>query len=140
MAIARPVTKTIISTTAFGIPVVDWINANTPTPWTNPTLTNGWTQANGRVSYRKVGDVVSLRGSVRGGTAGTAMMTLPVGFRPAYNEQFATVSYAEVGGGNGWVGVELDLTTDGNLIYSIYNTASSMAYVALTAVIFSTTP
>lgn len=31
MAIARPVTKTVISTTAFGIPVADGINALAPT-------------------------------------------------------------------------------------------------------------
>jgi hypothetical protein len=34
------------------------------------------------MQYRKVGDMVELRGVIRGGTAGTVAFTLPAGFRP----------------------------------------------------------
>lgn len=54
----------------------------TPPAWTPLTLANGWTAYDsGRVpAYRKVGDVVSLRGTVKPGTT-TTIATLPVGFR-----------------------------------------------------------
>lgn len=96
MAIARPVTKTIISTTAFGIPVVDWINANTPTAWTNVTYTNGWNTYPGYqpLQYRKIGDMVYLRGFVQSPGGATSMGTLPAGFRPPLTLEFATAYYS----------------------------------------------
>ena len=95
MAIARPVTKTIISTTAFGIPVVDWINAWTPTAWVNIPLQNGWTADGVYVpQYRKEGDTVRLRGNMVGTVAGsTIVFTLPVGFRPLGDAQFPVVMF-----------------------------------------------
>jgi hypothetical protein len=57
-----------------------------PTAWTVPAFVTGWGQYGGfsTVSYRKIGDLVYLRGllnSVAGAVAGVAF-TLPVGFRP----------------------------------------------------------
>jgi hypothetical protein len=58
----------------------------TPPPWTQATLENGWLNYLGGypvAAYRKIGDEVSLRGLIRAGTTGTvAAFTLPVGFRP----------------------------------------------------------
>ena len=54
-------------------------------PWINATLTNGWipfSAANPTLQYRKVGDMVHLRGLLKGGTSGPAITTLPAGYRP----------------------------------------------------------
>lgn len=90
MAIARPVTKTIISTTAWGIPITDEVNRLSPlvdrvqaTAWTTLPLTNGWVSydANRPAQVRKVGDICYLRGVIRTGTWGP-FATIPAGYRP----------------------------------------------------------
>lgn len=95
MAIAQPVTRTIISTVDFGIPVAQFINAWTPTPWSAMVLQNGWTQYNGTgyppCQYRKVGPWLQLRGMTTGGTVGGVACTLPVGYRPTYT--YETLAY-----------------------------------------------
>lgn len=100
MAIARPVTKTKIDTAQWGIPITDAVNANaaalaalTPTPWTNVTFQNGWANYNNgfqTVQYRKVGDVVTVRGLMNGATVPSVAFQLPVGFRPVLALQFPT--------------------------------------------------
>lgn len=92
MAITRPITRTTISTTGWGIPITDEVNSlrtavtalQTPGVWTTPTYQNGWVEyAPGRgAQYRKIGDIVYIRGVIKSGTAGMAAFTLPVGFRP----------------------------------------------------------
>lgn len=103
MPISRPTTKTIISTQGWGIPITDEVNrlttqsdsntsrvtaleaATAKTTWTNATLLNGWVNMGAPMNvtqYRKIGDIVYLRGYVYGGSAGTNLFTLPVGFRP----------------------------------------------------------
>ena len=61
----------------------------TPPAWTPLTLQSGWTAIAGEVpSYRKIGDVVSLRGSalITGPyQVGYPLTTLPAGFRPGRN-------------------------------------------------------
>lgn len=97
MAITRPTTKTVISTTAWGWPVTDAVNANTadlaalkPGAWIQATMQNGWTHFAGQpISYRKVGDVVSIRGRASGSATWVAIFTLPVGYRPPYDVIFA---------------------------------------------------
>jgi hypothetical protein len=61
--------------------------SSVPTAWTAPTLLNSWVNygaGNVDAAYRKIGDMVQLRGQVKNGTttAGTSILTLPVGFRP----------------------------------------------------------
>lgn len=92
MALTRPVTKTVISTTAFGIPVVDFVNANTPTAWTNVTFTNGWTAVT-PVMYRKIGDNVQMKGRMASGTMSVAAFTLPAGFRPIQSMDLTCMSF-----------------------------------------------
>ena len=94
MAITRPVTKTKISTVGWGIPITDEVNrlsalpvAPTPTAWTAFTFLNGWTGATGGypiAGYRRIGDMVYMRGRISGGTMGQPMFNLPAGFRPPY--------------------------------------------------------
>lgn len=103
MAITRPVTKTLISTTAWGIPITDQVNTNTtdiaalkPTAWISATLMNGWTNYGGGftpVSYCKIGTIVYIRGLMSGGTMPSVAFVLPVGYRPAYNYQFPAVAF-----------------------------------------------
>lgn len=96
MAITRPTTKTVISTTNFGIPVVDEVNrlgtVITPTAWTDVTFQNGWVNYGGvyaPVQKRKVGDIVYLRGVMKSGLTNNTAFTLPVGFRPPMKLQWA---------------------------------------------------
>jgi hypothetical protein len=99
MAIARPTTKTIISTTGWGIPITDAVNQNTtdiaamkPTAWTAVTFLNGWHDFGGgyqTAQYRKVGDIVYVRGTIaNSGTPPSVCFTLPAGFRPLATMMF----------------------------------------------------
>lgn len=67
-------------------PINDFVSAWTPTPWTSVTFQNGWVNAGGsssNVQYRKIGDVVYLRGRMNPGSFGLPAFTLPSGFRPS---------------------------------------------------------
>lgn len=55
------------------------------TSWSAPTFTNSWVNFGGVyqvAQYRKVGDMVQLRGTIKTGTSGTSAFTLPTGYRP----------------------------------------------------------
>ena len=58
----------------------------TPTAWTAVTFENSWVDfgAGSRqvCQYRKVGDMVQLRETMKSGTLAATAFTLPVGFRP----------------------------------------------------------
>lgn len=88
MAIPIPVTRSKIATATWGIPITEEVNrltlATAVTPWTGVTFQNGWVQSSGdqACQYRKVGDVVQLRGRMTSGTMNVAAFTLPAGFRP----------------------------------------------------------
>ena len=85
----------------------------TATAWTAPTLLNSWTNTGGAFSptgYRKsAGNIVHLRGKLTAGTLtdGTALFTLPSGYRPAYTEAFRVTS--DKGG------VDVNILADGNV-------------------------
>lgn len=55
-------------------------------PWIVPTMLNGWANYDASLfspaGYRKIGDIVYLRGLVKSGTMAVAVFTLPVGYRP----------------------------------------------------------
>ena len=71
-----------------------------PTPWTPVVFNPGWANlgvfAFANCEYRKVGDVVQMRGVATGvppaAIGGGPMFNLPLGFRPPLNLQFGTVS------------------------------------------------
>lgn len=71
------------------------------TAWTAVTFQNSWVNFGSgyqAMEYRKVGDMVQLRGLIKSGTVSTDMFTLPTGFRPPAAIQLAT---AAGGGGYG---------------------------------------
>jgi hypothetical protein len=72
-----------------------------PTAWTAPAaFTNGWVQFGStyqNVQYRKVGDMVQIRGACKGGTVSSAIFTLPAGFRPPADLQFGNSSSSTPG-------------------------------------------
>ena len=62
--------------------VVAQLNA---VPWITAALVNSWvgfSASNPSLQYRKVGDVVQLRGLLKGGASGATITTLPAGYRP----------------------------------------------------------
>jgi hypothetical protein len=78
-----------------------WGTANPTVPgaWTALGLQNNWVSYDGGVTYahpqyRKVGDIVYVRGLIKNGTItnGTPVANLPVGFRPPLQLHFPTVS------------------------------------------------
>lgn len=70
--------------TAIAEVAAEAVQANVP--WIAPTLLNSWvnfdTSLYSAAGYRKVGDLVELRGLVKSGTIGLAVFNLPVGYRP----------------------------------------------------------
>jgi hypothetical protein len=65
------------------------------TAWTAVTFTNGWVNVGAgwqTCQYRKVGDIVYIRGRIKSGTIGAAAFTLPAGFRPPASQQFIATS------------------------------------------------
>lgn len=124
MAILRPVTKTLISSSSWGVPITDEVNrlsplvdGRTPTAWTNVAFTNGWSNQGGGsqgVQYRKSGDMVQMRGQMGNGVMGSVAFTLPSGFRPpalfmlptgAYNTQTSI-----------WLVARMDINADGRCV------------------------
>ena len=124
MAINRPTTKTVISTTQWGIPITDQVNTNTnaiaalqSTAWTNMTLFNGWSNFGGSyalASYRKRGDMVDCRGTIQGGSSGSIFAILPTGFRsPVSLQPNARDGY-------------LNIDSSGNMTFTGYATFSGI--------------
>jgi len=61
------------------------IAALAPTPWIAPTFQNGWVNYGlgwCPAGYRKIGDIVYLRGLIKSGALNTAIFTLPAGYIP----------------------------------------------------------
>jgi hypothetical protein len=77
--------------------------------WSTPSLGSGWNDFGGSFQtrrYRKTNDgMVVVEGLVKDGTVGTAIITLPSGYRPAGALIFATIA--------GNAGARLDVSTAG---------------------------
>lgn len=59
--------------------------------WIAPTFLNAWVNFGGVTlvaGYRKIADVVYLRGTIKSGTIAAAAFTLPVGYRPHIQQIF----------------------------------------------------
>lgn len=101
MPIVVPADGAVISAGTFGKPVADAINNAAPTPWVNLPFQNSWanygTYQTG--TYRKVGDIVYLRGTLRPGALGAGMVlfSLPAGFRPPVTVEFI-IGHTDGGG------------------------------------------
>lgn len=71
-----------------------------PTVWTATSFANGWVNTAGNnqlTEYRKIGDVVHIRGMISSGTLTAGAFTLPAGFRPPKDLNFAVVSNGAFG-------------------------------------------
>jgi hypothetical protein len=109
------------------------VAALTPTAWVAPTLLNGWINAGGVLQvaqYRKIGDLVYVRGEVKNGSNNTPAFQLPAGFRPPATVYFPALVAGGVAGGF------VTLTADGNMTISTPTTAQ----VGLDICQFSVTP
>jgi hypothetical protein len=98
MAITVPQPGNDIDAVLFGQPVANQLNALVPTVWYNLVYSNNWsarTDIGQGAGYRKIGDIVYLRGLIAYGTVNVAAATLPTGFRPPAQLYYPTV----VGGG-----------------------------------------
>lgn len=108
----------------------------TPTAWTRVTFENSWADADPtlQVYYRKVGDIVYIRGSAMHPTSGLglAIFTLPAGFRPPFDMQANTIGFTGT-----WQLAEFDVLTTGAVRYNGTNPAAPL-YLPL-AYQFSTT-
>lgn len=138
MPITRPTTKTIISTTGWGIPITDELNrltplvdGRTPTAWvTVAAFTGGWVSfdATRPPQYRKIGDVVFLRGVVKNGAINSSAFTLPAGYRyPVGDMSFIVDSNAAVG--------SVNVGSNGNVVPG---PLGSNAYFRLDTIFYST--
>jgi hypothetical protein len=83
------------------------------TQWTPPTLAGTWADAGGTYAptgyWKDADNRVYLRGMVSGGSASSIIFTLPVDFRPPYDQRFTV--YA-----NGAAGF-ISVTQSGNVIH-----------------------
>ena len=101
--------------------------------WIAPTLGNSWADFLAGVAptaYRRIGDVVELRGAIKSGTVNTTVFTLPVGARPT-----AGIEIFPVVAGAG--GARLDIGTNGTVTVRSYFSSGSNLMVSLSGVRFS---
>lgn len=67
--------------------------------WTAVSFQNSWVNGSSQpAQYRKIGDVVHLRGHIGGGTLSTTAFTLPVGYRPPNNLYFTILGTGAAAG------------------------------------------
>lgn len=93
------------------------------TGWITPTLLNGWVDYDpvnyATAQYRKIGNVVQIKGLVKNGTTNADIFILPVGFRPTRNLHFATAQ-------NGLFGI-LEITQTAGTAGAVkHNTGSNV--------------
>lgn len=142
MSISRPITKTTIATAAWGWPITDEVNRLTAltaaSAWTQVTFQNGWANAYGSspVQYRKVGDMVQLRGMASGSTLRVAAFTMPTGFRPP--QDGAGFSIPGNPNGGGWVSAYLNAGSNG--VMAVDGMVTAASYLVNFYVQYSTTP
>lgn len=88
----------VVSAAGAPLPVLT-LSASSPTrtntiaaeeQWITPTLTNGWSNVAGYrpLQYKRNGTRVMVRGSMQSGTAATAAVTFPAGFRPTTTDGY----------------------------------------------------
>ena len=111
---------------------VPWINVDGSDYSGQPNLfTNSWINFGGvkqKIQYRKVGDIVEIRGDGKNGTIGLSAFTLPVGYRPPNELTFGTYAASAAIPG------VIDVRTDGTVV----PTQGNNGHVAFSCVRFST--
>ena len=103
-----------------------WRDVTVDPAWITPTLGNGWVQATApyqTVRYRKTNGMTEIQGMMGGGTSGTTVFTLPAGYCPLKQENFAT--YNSVGL------TTVTVTTGGLVIVTGYSAGGTNALIGL---------
>lgn len=75
-------------------------NSDLDTGWITPTLLNGWVNYGGGyagAAYRRIGNVVYVRGLVKSGTMGANVFELPTAWAPLERLIFPSVSNNAIG-------------------------------------------
>ncbi len=75
--------------------------ASAPSAWTAASFEGTWVNFGSTfqtVQYRKVDDIVQIRGLAKDGTIGSVIFTLPAGFRPPADLHFINYSNGAAGG------------------------------------------
>ena len=102
---------------------------STTTGWTAATYQNSWVSYGSPFSAaRYIKDdlgVVHLDGLVKNGTIGTTIFTLPVGYRPAYQQLFAACTNPNTIG-------RIDVQTDGQVVTN----GGSNVWISLAGITF----
>jgi hypothetical protein len=135
---------------------VEWATGESGTGWTAVSFQNSWVNYGTYqgAQYRRVGDIVECRGLVKSGTVGSAIFTLPTGFRPpldiilsgitsglttwstgAVNSgTVAAHTHGNTGPGN--IAARINVNTDGTVALQ----GGSNGFVDLSSIRFSVTP
>jgi len=103
--------------------------ADAVVPWITATMANGWVpfQAGyGDPQYRKIGDIVYLRGTVALGTIGQSAFTLPDGYRPPATLLLSTVSSDLFGQMRVFLDGQVIPQTGSNIWFSLNNVQFSV--------------
>lgn len=91
--------------------------------WIAPTLINSWVNFGGVTNpagyYKDSAGIVRLRGSIKSGTIGTVAFTLPVGYRPAFQELYAVNSNNAFGAASISANGDVTAQTGTNVVFSI---------------------
>lgn len=98
------------------------ISQVTPSPWTAIPLSTFTVANSATPMYRRLGDMVQLRGNIKDGTTGTVGATLPVGFRPP--QAVEVVAFAYVGG---WSYCAVTINVNGGISWSNSSTPTNIS-------------
>jgi hypothetical protein len=114
-------------------PISNFVSVPNPVPsWIQATLVNGWVTSGVVPSYRRIGDIVYLRGAASGtaASAGSTILTLPVGYRPPANVNTPVVAASST---LSFIAID----TNGNVIPT---SGANKDYISVSNVQFSVTP
>lgn len=106
----------------------DWLKLNDDTGWQTLTLNSGWSNPYGNdvAKYRKIGNVVYLRGLINGtSAAGNVIATLPEGYRP--NGRYQRIICCKDQSNT----VPIEITNEGTLSDYTKNTSTYREFVSL---------
>ncbi|MCY8546453.1 hypothetical protein [Bacillus vallismortis] len=93
--------------------------------WINAQLENGW-QSFRTPRYTKNGNIVTISGAVKSGSAGTAIFTLPEEYRPTY-----AVTYTQYNSGTSTKSVVMTINNTGTVVLSTSIPGANTDYVLL---------
>ena len=106
--------------------------SNYRTDWESLTLINGWVNYADGVyeygGYRRVGDIVYLRGLIKNGAGGTVAARLPAGYTPPFDLVFPVIAGNLIG--------RVTVQSDGDLLVE---NIGSFGFLSLDGIFFSVT-